>query len=187
MKLIENNSQIEKLINNDPETLKLLYHTLFPKIAIYIKRNRGTYSEAEEVFQDALFQIIVKAKLSPIKITSSFEGYIFVVCKNLWLKELNNKKKLVRNDTVFELNTKDDDVIKNILHQERWVLFEEKLELLTDNCKALLKDFFNKVPYSVIVKKFKYSCENVAFQRVFKCKKKLGDLVKSDIRYKNLI
>jgi hypothetical protein len=42
------------------------------------------------------------------------------------------------------------------------------------------------VPYSVIVEKFSYATENAAFQRVFKCKKRLMDLIKTDPRYKNL-
>lgn len=187
MKLIQNHPQIDKLVNNDAETYKILYKVLLPKIIAYVRNNRGTSSDAEEVFQDALFQIIVRAKIKGVEIKSSFEGYIFTVCKNLWLKELNNRKKEVRNDTVFELKANDSDAIASILKQEQWDLFEDKLKLLTDNCRELLKDFFNKISYKAIVAKFKYSCENVAFQRVFKCKKKLADLIKADSKYQNLM
>jgi len=187
MKIIKNHPQIDKLVNNDVETYKLLYNVLLPKVISYIRNNKGSLTDAEEIFQDALFQIIVRAKVKGLEITSSFEGYIFTVCKNLWLKELNNRKKEVRNEGVFELKADNNDTVAAILQQEQWDLFEEKLKLLTDNCRVLLKDFFNKVSYKTIVAKFNYSCENVAFQRVFKCKKKLADLVKADVKYQNLI
>ncbi len=185
MKLIQNHPQIDQLVNNDVEIYKLLYNILLPKVINYIRNNRGTSTDAEEIFQEALFQIVVRAKVKGIEIKTSFEGYIFTVCKNLWIKELNNRKKEVRNDGVFELKA-NDDTVASILQQEQWDLFEEKCQQLTDNCRELLKDFFNKISYKVIVSKFKYSCENVAFQRVFKCKKKLVDLIKADVKYQNL-
>ena len=111
---------------------------------------------------------------------------MFTVCKNIWRKELNRRKKQVRNEGVVELVAKEEDQSVFILEQERWELFEEKIALLSDNCREILKDHFNKVPYSEIVQKFQYSCENVAFQRVFKCKKRLTELIKKDHRFKSL-
>lgn len=184
---VSDEEPIERLVKGDPIILKVLYTKLLPKVIAYVRRNKGTVYDGEEIFQDALFQLITRAKIGEIHIKSSFEAYVYTVCKNLWLRELNNRKKQVRNDNLFELNSEAEKTIANIIHQERWDLFEEKLQLLTENCKALLKDFFNKLPYKEIVSKFQYSCENVAFQRVFKCKKKLADLIKSDIKYKSLI
>jgi len=181
-----NNLQIQKLSQGDDTTIKLLYDKLFPRVVIYVGKNRGSYEDAKEIFQKALFEIIVRIKTKGLEIQSTFEGYIFTVCKNLWLQELNAKKKRVRNDDIFELIAEEDMTIASIVEQERWELFEEKLKLLSDNCRKLLKDFFNKVPYNAIVKKFNYSNENVAFQRVFKCKKRLTDLVQRDNRYGNL-
>jgi RNA polymerase sigma factor (sigma-70 family) len=182
----ENHPQIEKLLQGDEATIRLLYDTLFPKFAGFVKNNRGTYSDAEEVFHDALYQLIARAKVKGVEIRSSFEAYVFTVCKNLWMKELNKRKKEVRNDGVFELKAKEDDHIASIIQQERWELFEEMMDRLTENCSKLLKDYFNKVSYSEIVKKFSYATENTAFQRIFKCKKKLAELIKGDKRFKSL-
>jgi len=181
-----NHIQIEKLLQGDEDTMKVLYNTLFPKFASYVKKNRGTYSDAEETFQNALFQLIARAKVSGVTINTSFEAYVFTVCKNLWLKELNKRKKEVRNEGVFELKDETEDQVASILAQERWELFEEMLTKLSDKCRLLLKEYFNKVPYHVIVKKFSYATENAAFQRVFKCKKQLAELVKNSSKYNQL-
>jgi len=182
----KNHPQIEKLLQGDEATIRLLYDKLFPKFTGFVYKNNGNYSEAEEVFHDALYQLIARARVSGVEIKSSFEAYFFTVCKNLWMKELNKRKKEVRNDGVFELKAKEEDHVTSIIEQERWELFEEMLDQLTDNCSKLLKDYFNKVPYSEIVKKFSYATENTAFQRIFKCKKKLAELIKGDRRFKNL-
>lgn len=181
-----NHIQIEKLLQGDEDTIRLLYDTLFPKFASYVKKNRGTYNDAEETFQNALFQLIARAKVSGVSINTSFEAYVFTVCKNLWLKELNKRKKEVRNEGVFELKDETEDQMASILAQERWELFEDMLAKLSEKCRLLLKDYFNKVPYDVIVKKFSYATENAAFQRVFKCKKQLAELVKNSSKYNQL-
>ncbi len=181
-----NPSQIEALLNGDEKTIHLLYNTLFPKVVSYVRKNKGTDRDAEEIFHNALFQLIARAKVSTIDIKSSFEAYIFVICKNLWLKELNKRKKEVRNDGLFELKDNKNDHIEAIIQQERWELFEETMKKLSEKCFTLLKDYFNKVSYDAIVSKFSFASENAAFQKVFKCKKQLADLIKKDPRYKNL-
>ncbi len=184
-----NSSQniLANLVNGDDRTIRNTYSSVFPKVISFVKNNKGSYEDAEEIFQDALFQVITRAKIKGIEIKSSFEAYLFTVCKNLWYKELNKSKKEVRNDGVFELKASEDKTMEAILYQDRWDLFEEMLQKLSGNCAELLKDYFKKVPYSEIVKKFSYATENTAFQRVFKCKKRLTELIKNDPRYRDLV
>ena len=186
MQIVSNHPQIEALINGNPQTMKHLYGTIFPKTVSYIKKNNGSYEDSEEIFQDALFQLIARAKIKGVQINGSFDGYIYTVCKNLWLKELNKRKKKVRNDLVFERVDKEEEHVNSILNQERWDLFEEKITMLRKNCKEILKAYFKKMPYKEMVIKFSYANENTAFQRVYKCKKKLMSLIKEDVRYTNI-
>ena len=178
---------INDLVNGEPKKFKKLYNSLFPKILSFVRLNKGTKEDAEEIFQNAIFQIIVRAKTKGLHIESSLHGYIFIVCRNLWFQELKTRNKKVRNLQNFQHSSNTKKEMLNILYQERWDLFEEKIKLLSFNCREILKDFFKKVPYSKIVEKFNYSSENTAFQRVFKCKKKLAELIKADNRYKDLI
>ncbi|MCH9661892.1 MAG: RNA polymerase sigma factor [Bacteroidetes bacterium] len=186
MKLNNSNDLLEGLVNGDSKSVAVIYETTLFKVKSFVLKNNGTVQDAEEIFQDALYQIIVRAKVKGLEITSSLEAYVFTVCKNLWYKELNNRKKKVRNEGVFELKENENADLEAILFQERWDLFEAMLLKLSEKCRLLLKDYFNKVTYSEIVKKFSYASENAAFQRVFKCKKQLGNLIKADARYQNL-
>jgi hypothetical protein len=74
----------------------------------------------------------------------------------------------------------------SILEQKRWEIFNDNLMTISGNCREVLKMFFNKISYQDIVKKLNYSSETVARQRVFKCKKKLSQLVQNDPRFKSL-
>ena len=177
------------LSQGDEKVILKIYKKVFPNVRTFVLSNKGSAEDAEKIFQEALYQLALRLKVTDITITSSFEAYMFTVCKNLWRRELNRKKKWVRNEGVIVLKgeqQQDPNHNDAILAQERNDLFEAKFKLLTENCRQLLKEYFNKTPYSDIVKKFKYSSENVAFQRVFKCKKRLTDLVKKDGKYKEL-
>lgn len=180
-------STLNLLVQGDHKTIKGLYADVLPKVVSFVMKNKGNKDDANEIFQDALYLLIVRAKANSFTIKTSFDAYLFTVCKNLWYKKLNKSKKEVRNDGIFELKENEDNDLASILFQERWDLFEETFSKLNDKCKLLLKEYFGKVPYSVIVEKFSYANENAAFQRVFKCKTRLKELIKRDPRYKNLL
>ena len=175
----------QNILDGNSTAFKQIYKSTFPTVEIFVKKNKGTPEDAHEVFQDALFQIIVRSKVKKLELRSSFEAYLFTVCKNLWYRELNKRKKEVRNTRNRDINIEDRD-IESILYQERWDLFEEKINCLSEKCINLLKDYFNKVSYKLIVEKYSFASENAAFQRVFKCKKQLTKLVKEDFRYQEL-
>jgi len=180
------NIYLNALLKGDEKIIVKIYGDMLPKVVSFIKNNKGTQQDAQEIFQKALYQLTARVKIRNFEINTSFEAYLFTACKNLWRRELNNRKKEVRNDGVFELVSEERDNSNAVLEQERWELFEEKITLLSENCKKLLTLYFKKTSYKAIVEKFNYANENTAFQRVFKCKKRLADLVKLDKRFQEL-
>lgn len=179
-------SEIDAFISGDSALINRLYDIVFPKILAHVLRNKGSEHDAKEVFHDALFQIMVRAKLRGITIKTTFDGYVYTVCKNLWYKELNKRKREVKKVDFYELHENTDAHVQSILDQERLDLFKEMMLRLSDKCKELLKDYFGRESYTNIVKKFSYASESVAFQQVYKCKKRLRDLIVQNPRYKNL-
>lgn len=178
--------KFEAFINGNDASIAKLYDTVLPKVTAFVINNKGSESDAKEIFQNALFQIMVRAKVKGVHIKTTLDGYIYVTCRNLWYKELNNRKKEVRNIDFSNLKDTDDNHIKAILDQERLELFEEMMSKISDKCAKLLKDYFNKEPYVKIVEKYSYASESVASQQVYKCKKRLRDLIMTSPHYKNL-
>ncbi|MEM7087107.1 MAG: sigma-70 family RNA polymerase sigma factor [Bacteroidota bacterium] len=183
---VKNDYRIAALLSGNANTVHELYQELLPKVTHFVEANNGSYSDAKEVFQEALLQIITRAKTRGVSIKTGLDSYIFITCRNLWYQELNKRNKILRNDGLFEIEEREEDSWETDLLMEQQRLFEEKLLELSDNCGRLLKDYFGKVTYADIVKKYNYASENTAFQRVFKCKKKLTKLIEADPRFKNL-
>lgn len=182
----DNSVYLNALLNNDSIVIKKIYQANFPNVKRFILQNKGQEADVEDVFQKALLQLAVRYRKKKFEIKTSFEAYFFTVCKNLWRRELNKPKLRVTIDGVVELRSEESDLAMFILEQERWEFFQEKLELISANCKQILKQFFNKVPYSIIAKQLGYSNEAVVRQRVFKCKNKLVQIIKRDYRFNQL-
>ncbi|WP_459210444.1 RNA polymerase sigma factor [Aquimarina rhabdastrellae] len=182
----DNSYYLEALINRDSRKIKKLYEECFPKVERFLLMNKGTSYDAEDIFQKALLQITVRYQKERFVIKSSFEGYLFTVCRNLWRRELNANKKWVTDNEVIALNEEEFDLATALVEQKRWELFAEALEVISENCKKVLKMFFNRIPYARMVEELGYNSETVARQRVFKCKAKLTQLIKKDKRYESL-
>ncbi|EDP72165.1 RNA polymerase, sigma-E factor; heat shock and oxidative stress [Flavobacteriales bacterium ALC-1] len=184
--MTDNSFYLSALLNNDSKTIKAIYEANFYKVKSFVIKNSGQQQDAEDVFQKALLQLAVRYKKEKFVIKTSFEAYLFTVCKNLWRRELNKSKNKVTKDSLTELPDDNDDIALAVLEQKRWELFTESLELISDNCKQILKLYFAKTSYADMMMKFKYNSETVVRQRVFKCKNKLKELVKKDNRFKAL-
>lgn len=173
---------INALITGDERVIKEIYTKLFPKIKAYVMKNRGDEQDASDVFHDGLMYIIVtqKEKRTPIL---SFEGYFFVICKNLWIKTL--KKQVIKTDSIT-LVDKEASLSSFIIEQEMFEFYIEKFDLLSDNCKEILSSYFNGLSYEDIVQEHSYASINTVRQRVFKCRSKLIKLIKGDNKYQKI-
>jgi len=184
--MLEDSPFLNALISNDSNGIHKIYIVVFPKVLKFVLQNKGQHADAEDIFQKALVQITVRYKREPFEIKSSFEAYLFTACKNLWRRELNKLKNRVTNNDIIELKSEEREMALTTLEQERWELFSEILEMLSENCKKVLQLFFNKKSHSEIAKVLGYSSDLVVRQRVFKCKTKLTQMIKEDKRYNSL-
>ncbi|MCB0374329.1 MAG: sigma-70 family RNA polymerase sigma factor [Sinomicrobium sp.] len=180
------NYLLECLVTGKEEGIAEVYRKIFPKVAKFITLNKGQQADAEDIFHRALMQLIARIKVKKFEITATLEAYLFTACKNLWRRELNKLKNRVTKDSVVELVNEERDMSYAVLEQERWELYHETFQQMSENCKEILSLFFKKVSYKAMMEKFSYASETVVRQRVFKCKEKLTLLIKSDPRYRNL-
>ncbi len=180
--MTDNAYYLEALLKGSSKDIRNIYKKNFPRVRGFVLQNKGRQEDAEDVFQKALLQLAIRYKKEKFEIRQSFEAYLFTVCKNLWRRELNKSKNKVTNGIVIEPKNEERDMALSILEQKRWELFTESLELISENCKKILKMFFDKVSYAQIVINMQYNSETVARQRVFKCKNQLRKLIEKDHR-----
>jgi RNA polymerase sigma factor (sigma-70 family) len=175
---------IEGLRSGEERVLQEIYDQFFSKVRTFVFQNKGTLTDAEDVFHNALMQLYIRLKKRELIIKSSFEAYLFTTCKNLWRRELN--KKRVTKPHVVELEDKETENAFALLEQEQWELYIEKFQLLSENCRKVLTLLFNGTSYDEIVETFSYASKVVARQRVFKCKAKLTKLIKEDTKFSKI-
>ena len=177
---------LNALLSSNSALISELYEETLPRVKKFVVQNNGSAQDAEDIFQKALIQITVRYKRNPFSITSSFQAFLFTACKNLWRREINKSSRWVTKEINEEQFYEKNDDAFAMLELERLELFERALDLSSDNCKTILKKFFNSTSYEEMVKELSYSSETVVRQRVFKCKKKLIELIKGSSRFNSL-
>jgi RNA polymerase sigma factor (sigma-70 family) len=178
---------LQGLKNQTLEVLQEIYDNYFPSIKGHIINNSGKEEDAEDVFHDALIVIYRKVKDDSLELTSSFHTYFFAICKNLWLKKLNRKKRQSRVTIEdAEVLTMENDTEKAIETTERFALYREKFQLLGEDCQKLLQLYFEKKNMKEIANTMGFGSEGYARKRKFQCKEKLTKLIQSDDRFNEL-
>ena len=173
------------LIEGDRKIIERIYQLYYPKVRSFILKNKGKEDDVQDVFHDALMYLINVCKEKPLKV-QSFEAYFFTICKNLWRRTLKKEKSKVISDETITLINEESELSLFIIEQERLEFYQEKFQLLSDNCKEILSNYFNGMSYEEIVEELSYANVNTVRQRVFKCKAKMIQMIKSDKRYSKL-
>ncbi len=178
-----NEDIIRKFLNGDPAFLQQLYAKNYYGVEAYVLKNSGTKDQAKDIFQHGLLVLYTLLKKDKLQI-SSFDNYLFSVCKNLWIKQ--SSKKIVTKRPLETLVDESPDLASFHIEQLQWNLFKEKYELLKEACKTIIKMTLANISYAEISKKLKFPNENAARQKAFRCKTKLFKMIKSDSRFNNL-
>jgi RNA polymerase sigma factor (sigma-70 family) len=177
---------LKSLTSGNETGILEIYKSIYPKVLRYVLKHDGSEDDAKDVMQKGLLQLAVRVQTKKLEITTTFEGYLFTTCKNVWRREAKLSKRRVTNNRVIDLVHEEREIALAAFEQDQWELFQEKLLEISENCRKILKHFFNKTPYVKIAEIFGYATENTVRQRIFKCKSKLKEAIQSDARYKEL-
>lgn len=135
---------IKGIKENSNESYAYLYKTGYPVIERFILQNSGSAADARDIFQNALIVLHNKAEEGKLEITSSFNTYLYSICRNLWLKELREQRKL--NISVTE--EIDESAEEKIIDSETQNSFLQKMvramSKMTGHCKMLIISMFYK-------------------------------------------
>lgn len=185
MKATVNSEYLEGIAKNDFTILEKIYSESLPEVVKHIKRNSGTLDDAKDVFQEGILVIHKKVQDNSLELTTSFHVYLFSVCKRIWLKKLKKKgKKEVTLEAEWEFGY-EEQYEERFLKTQKWNLFNQKFEELTEECRKVLKLLFNGFSGVEIAQTMGYT-EEYAKRKKYKCKMSLAGLIKKDVRYKSL-
>ena len=179
------NQFIKGILENDFQVLEKIYVEHLPTVVAMVKRNSGSMEDARDVFQEAIVVVFRKAALPDFELTTSFGGYLYSICRYIWLRQLKKKHRLEVTLEPGEVYIADGDMEALLLETEKRQLFQQKLAELGQECRKVLQLFFAGTPLKEIARQMNYT-EDYIKKKNLKCKEKLVVSVRSDPRYQEL-
>ena len=182
---------LKGILRHDNLILQYIYKQYYYNINYFIRKNQGSEDDASDIFQEAIIIIYRKIKENDLIFEkSSFKGYLFSVCRFLWLKQLE-KRRIEReklNDSLpYHEDLYDDNLNELAEKNERYGLYQKHFGTLSTDCQKLLQLFFEKISLRDIAKVMGYKSEKYAKKRKYKCKELLISRIKQDAEFKKIL
>jgi len=117
---------------------KLIYKNDYPAIRDFIRKNHGSESDATDIFQDGLMILHRNLYNGTFREEATIKTYIFRICRNLWLKELQKKQKQIVLTSEIAACTGDDSRAYLINVEIIALLMNE----LKDDCRNILIEYY---------------------------------------------
>jgi len=169
------NSEDEQRVN---EVMTYLYQRLYYPVEQLLLRNNGAKPDVPDVFQDGLVALYKLVRRGKIDSGTKIEGYLYAICRNLWLKELKKRKPTTELDDATSNKLAEEVTIKTYLDQEQRGIIKRLLSQLGADCAKLLNYFYyDQKRMKEIVPLMGFSNEQVAKNKKSKCMKQLRTLV----------
>lgn len=186
MNTTENTIYLKGILENDFSVLQKIYKESLPEVAKYVQCNSGTHDDAKDVFQEGILVIFKKVSNDDLQLTTRFHVFLFIVCKKIWLKKLKKKGTKVVTFEDSEEYSYEENFEEGFIKTRKWNLFNQKFQLLSEECRKVLKMLFNGRSSKEIATAMDYT-EEYAKRKKYKCKISLADLIKKDSEYNSLI
>ncbi len=182
---------LKGILRHDNLILQYIYKQYYYSINYFIRKNQGSEDDANDIFQEAIIIIYRKIKENDLIFEkSSFKGYLFSVCRFLWLKQLEKRRieKEKLNDSLpYQEDLYDESFNELVLKNEKYGLYQRHFGSLSTDCQKLLQLFFEKVSLKDIAMIMGYKSEKYAKKRKFKCKELLINRIKQDAEFKKIL
>jgi RNA polymerase sigma factor (sigma-70 family) len=179
------NDILKGILLKDDTTLEYIYDKYLPMVKFYICSNNGSEEDARDIFQESVIIIFKKVECDSLVLTSSFQTYLYSICKHIWLKELNKRKiraeDLVGDDNEF-INIPEIEIDEYITDSRKRI-FQRNFAKLSQDCQKVLILFMKKFSLREIAEIMGYKSENYAKKRKYQCKETLLERVQSDPLY----
>jgi RNA polymerase sigma factor (sigma-70 family) len=178
------------LAENNTLLVSELYERYSGKIKGMVLKNNGSEDDAADIFQEALISIYQKATApGGFTLTCPLDAYLYLICKNRWINELEKRKNKGVTFTDTERYTISEDVhqsaetLRN--HSARRQLMEEKFAELGEGCRQLLQLSWSGKAMDEVAKLLDMTYA-YARKKKSECMGKLTSLVKTSPRFATL-
>lgn len=184
------NQIIQGIKERDNTVVQYAVQQYFPMIRkMTTALGGGNLQDAEDVFMEGMEVVYLRLQKEDFTLTCTFSTFLYRVCRFKWINQLH-RKKIHQNrvqDLVETQLIKEEFELHDVLAaQERFGLLREYFKLLDQPCRNLLELFLQEIPLKTIMEQMGFSSEPYLRKRKFLCKQRLMDMVRKDVRFKEL-
>lgn len=143
------------------------------KIFRYIRSKGGQISDAEDVFQDGIRNLILSIRKGAYRGESSVEGYLFSMCRNLWFKQFQKSTRYsnLEQNEADEPDLKTPEVV--LITEERKQILNQLLKSLGEKCQKVLELWRLNYSMKEIAAEVGYASDGMARKKKHQCMQEL--------------
>ena len=175
---INEQALLKGLAQNDSKAVETLYKSHFTMIQHFVLNNNGSFDDARDLFQEAMITLYEKVQSDSFVLSCQIKTYLFSICKNLWLKRLQQMGKYSA-----PLSTEEESIAVEADLEEfqkkdaAFSIMNRALNSLGEPCKSLLEGYYlNKKGMQELADDFGYTNADNAKNQKYKCLMRLKKL-----------
>jgi len=169
---------LKGLAENDSKAVEALYKSHFSMIQHFVTNNNGSFDDARDIFQEAMITLYEKVQSDNFALTCQIKTYLFSICKNLWLKRLQQMGKYSAPlSSQEETISVQEDLDQFEKKDAAFAIMDRALNSLGEPCKSLLEGYYlNKKGMQELASQFGYTNADNAKNQKYKCLMRLKKL-----------
>jgi RNA polymerase sigma factor (sigma-70 family) len=171
-------SLLRGLAKNDSKAIESLYKSHFGMIQHFILNNNGNSDDARDIFQEAMIALYEKVQSDSFVLHCQIKTYIYSVCKNLWLKRLQQMGRYANPLSTEEESISVETDLDELQQKDAaFNIMNRALNSLGEPCKGLLEGYYlEKKGMQELAEDFGYTNADNAKTQKYKCLMRLKKL-----------
>jgi len=172
---------IDALVNGDEQLIEEIYKKWALPCLKHIKKNNGNKQDAEDIFQDTLVAVVLKAKSTNFVLSVPFGAYLYRIYHNKWIDKLREKSKnqLTKSESERYIDMETES------KQLQYRIYKECFNQLGKACKELLGARLIGKSGNEIAQELSLTRNNVN-QKMLVCREQLRKCCEGHSDFKNL-
>jgi RNA polymerase sigma factor (sigma-70 family) len=175
------NTLKKEQVNNT--VISFLYRSFYALLSNYIKQNRGSEQDAEDIFQEVILNFIEIVKKDKFRGASSVKTFLFTLNKYTWLNELKKRGRTALREERYSVENESNkkDVSHFLVERDARKLVLALMDKLGEICRKILTAYYyDNLAMREILPLVNYENEQVLRNKKYKCLKSLEQLLAAD-------
>lgn len=186
MNITDERSLLEGLAREDKDCIERIYRENYNMVHTLVLNNSGSSDDAADIFQEAMIVLFEKSRSEAFELSCQLKTYIYSICRRLWLKRLQNSKRLYGTvESADDVVSVEEDLESHEKRHNEFQIMENAMSKIGEPCKSLLEAYYlQKKQMQQIAADFGYTNADNAKTQKYKCLVRLKKLFFA--QYKNL-